>query len=1150
MSIIDRQNRLLVAEDWKRIYQTFRDANFQSYDFENLRRTMIDYIRQNYPEDFNDYIESSEYLALIDLISFLGQSIAFRVDLNARENFLELAERRDSVLRLARMLSYSPKRNLAAQGLLKFASVQTTQNILDSNGRNLSGQVILWNDASNPNWHDQFIKVINAAMSSTQQFGNPSDKAVIYNIPTEQYRFEASNTDVPVYSFTQTIAGTVMNFEITSTSFSGKTYVYEEAPLVGNKLACIYRDDGRGPNSGGSGFFLNVVQGLLTTGTFAITQPISNGVVEIDSQNINNTDVWLYRLDEAGNEIEKWTMVPSLEGNNIIYNSIAKDIRNVYGVVTRAGDSINLVFSDGTFGNIPLGTFRVYYRVSNGLSYTINTQDIRSVTINVPYISQVGQTEALTISLRLASSIINAAETESNDSIKINAPSAYYTQNRMITAEDYNICPLTVSQQVSKVKAVNRTSSGISRYFDLIDPTGKYSSTTLFGTDGIIYVDEYNTDINFSYQTDTDIEAVIYNDIFEILRKQEVKYLYYSRYGDDSITKENTQWRQINGDVVSSSGYIATVAEPLIPLKLGDANPATSLKYVMLGTQLKFDAPVGYYFDVRNNNVLTLITNGRIPTGGVDYLWAEIVSVVGDGTAEGVGRLSTGEGPVLLNKQIPSGCNITKLIPRWKPVIDTATISSMIDLIGANKPFGLRYSKESQSWKIIYETNLRVYSNFSLAKAGDVSNMQRDASWFVLFTTNNEYYTVRSRELRYVFESDKEVNFYFDAANRIYDSKTNTVISDSIEILDINSQADYPEPLTVPVIWNILSEVNGLDGYVDSKKVTIGLGDIDFNGSVDNPEAFTHLISTTASQYILEERYTISAGQEDYRYVPNTGQVIILDTAPISLGSYKDGQYFYFIDVKLVVKLNVKLANPFVPSLDYKVYRGRSGLKFKYSHSADSQSRIDPGSSNIIDVYVLTKNYDTQFRQWIAGSITTKPYPPSSDELYDLMTPSLSMIKSVSDEIIYHSVSYRVLFGSSAPDELQAVFKVTKTVGQVISDNDVKSKIIAAVNRFFALENWDFGDDFYFSELSAYVMKELAPNISNFVIVPKFSTLAFGSLFEIRASSDQLFISGATVNDVEIISGITMTNIKSLSITAAESAVISQNIISSPYGAE
>ena len=105
MSITQRQNRLLLAEDWKRIYQSFRNAEFQSYDFDNLRRVMIAYLRENYPEDFNDYIESSEYLALIDLIAFLGQNLSYRMDLNDREHLLELADRRESVLRLARLLS-------------------------------------------------------------------------------------------------------------------------------------------------------------------------------------------------------------------------------------------------------------------------------------------------------------------------------------------------------------------------------------------------------------------------------------------------------------------------------------------------------------------------------------------------------------------------------------------------------------------------------------------------------------------------------------------------------------------------------------------------------------------------------------------------------------------------------------------------------------------------------------------------------------------------------------------------------------------------------------------------------------------------------------------------------------------------------------
>src|ERR1035437_167306 len=128
MAQTTRQSNLLVNQDWTQIYQSFTNADFTSYDFETLRNSMINYIKIYYPESFNDFIESSEYLALIDMIAFLGQSLAFRTDLNARENFMDTAQRRDSILKLARMLSYNPKRNVAAEGLLKINSVKTTES--------------------------------------------------------------------------------------------------------------------------------------------------------------------------------------------------------------------------------------------------------------------------------------------------------------------------------------------------------------------------------------------------------------------------------------------------------------------------------------------------------------------------------------------------------------------------------------------------------------------------------------------------------------------------------------------------------------------------------------------------------------------------------------------------------------------------------------------------------------------------------------------------------------------------------------------------------------------------------------------------------------------------------------------------------------
>jgi hypothetical protein len=1157
MSSTARQNNLLLTEDWKKIYQSFRNADFQSYDFENLRRVMIDYLRTNFPEDFNDYIESSEYLALIDLIAYVGQSIAFRVDLNARENFLELAERRDSILRLARLISYNAKRNIAASGLLKFNAVQTTESVIDSNGRNVSGQYITWNDPSNANWYDQFIKVINAALPANQQFGSPIDQATIYGIPTSQYRFNATNTDVPIYGFTKSIAGRSMDFEIASTTFHGQQYIYEEAPKIGNQIACVYTDDGYGAASPGTGFFFRMTQGTMNQGTFTFTNPNKNETIDVADQSINNTDVWLYNLDQNGLEFTLWTQVPAITGNNVIYNSLSGGIKNIYNVITRASDAITLGFSDGTFGNLPLGNFRLYYRVSNNLTYTINASDISNVLITIPYQSVQGTDETLTISLSLATSITNATTSETNTSVKTNAPQTYYTQNRMITGEDYNISPLSANQQVAKVKAVNRSSSGISRYFDLIDPTGKYSSTNIFSDDGVIYKQDLVTTTTFSYTTKTDIQGVIYNTVFDILSDPSLRNFYYANYisAIPAATTGENRWNSVTLDSNASSGYIMNNSSQ--PTPVGGSASSQFLQSITAGALLRFDAPTGYYFNTLANN--KIVQGTTIPLGGVTYLWAEVVSVYGDGTASGTGILSTGYGAITLNKAIPSNVSgpvLTHVIPKFSTVISSSVITTMIDLIYENNPFGLRYDQATQSWQIIFESNLNVTSDFSVGFTGDTTSNRLDASWFLLFTTNNEYYTLTTRSMRYVFESDVNVTFYFDSAVKIYDSITSSLVTDGINVLSVNTQPapNDTTPFTSDIKWDIVSGYIGQDGYVDPKKVVISFADTDANGVVDNPQAFVDLVynsNTGQPNYIVQKRYTIAQGQEDYKYVANnpaSGPVIIVDTeAQISVTSDSIGKYYYITSTK-VVKVIDSSGNK-VPSLDYKVYEGRDVLKFQYTHSADYDSRIDPGSSNIMDMYVLTTGYDTAFRQWLAGANTTEPMPPSQDELSNLLGPSLNLIKSISDEVIYHPVNYKLLFGPGADPSLQATFNVVKNPNSSVSNADITARILVSIEQFFALSNWDFGDTFYFTELSTYVMNQLAPDITNFVIVPSQSGQYFGSLFEIKCPSNQIFLSSATANEINIVSGYTSSNLKTVTGNALGAVATTQQITSANYGA-
>jgi hypothetical protein len=352
MARTTRQTVIFGVEDWKRIYETFREADFQSYDFETLRKSFVDYLRQYYPETFNDYIESSEFIALLDVIAFMGQAMAFRNDLNTRENYIDTAERRDSVVRLANLVGYTPKRNEEAQGFLKVFNVQTTENVIDFNGINLSNITINWNDPTNPNWREQFTAIINAALIDSQKVGRPGNRQTILNVVTDEYSINLVPGFLPIVSYNSTIDGVQMPFEAVSATSVGRDYVYEPSPNINSVFNILYRNDRMGFDSANTGYFFYFKQGVLTNQDFNLPEQISNQTVAINIEGVNNEDRWLFQLDNVGNTTDEWQYVDNVFAGAV--EQIDPEQRKLFSVASRVNDQITLIFGDGVFSAIPV----------------------------------------------------------------------------------------------------------------------------------------------------------------------------------------------------------------------------------------------------------------------------------------------------------------------------------------------------------------------------------------------------------------------------------------------------------------------------------------------------------------------------------------------------------------------------------------------------------------------------------------------------------------------------------------------------------------------------------------------------------------------------------------------------------------------------
>ena len=1113
MATTDRQNRLLVAEDWRKIYQSFQQADFKSYDFETLRRTMVSYLKENYPDDFNDFVESSEYIALIDLIAYISQALSFRVDLNARENFLETAERRNSILRLARLINYNAKRNRSATGMLKIDSISTTQDVSDSSGTNLANSNIVWNDSANSNYREQFTAILNAANQTGQLFGNPRESGSIGGIKTEVYTLSSNQLDLPIFKFQKAVGGTSRSFEIVPSTIEDSDSVYESPPVPGTGLTYAYRTDGSGDSSNNTGFFFLFKQGILESQEFAIDTTITNYVKGISTANINDSDVWLYKLDQFGQIFESWTKVPSLSGNNAIYNSLSKAERNIYNVVTKNNDTIDMVFGDGNFSNIPLGNFRTYYRVSDNAKYAIQPADMQGVQLTVPYTDANGAQQSLSISMSLKASVYNSAATESNDSIKEKAPQVYYSQNRMITAEDYQVVPLSASQEIVKVRSVNRSASGISRAKEILDPTGAYSNVSVFADDGILYREESLQQFTFTFNNRSDIQSTIDTSVEAKLKQAYARQFYYLKYGTKDVSGLSATWNSTTTSTNTNTGYFTDGG----PLVLGDS-ATSNMKFVKPGALIKFTSP-----DTRKFLNGTLVTSTT--ENSEDRLWAKIGAVVLDGANSGLGNLESGVGPVTLNNIVPNGSIINSIIPNLTTTFSTTLEADLLDRIEAYEEFGLRYDTDSETWKVITSTNLSTSTVFDLAEAGSTASTNADASWWFKFTNDGHTYTVQYRKMDYVFESASQNKFHYDVEERIYDYTTGKSVKDTIEILKTNSLVSSGSSVGYPITWQVVDVVTEADGFQDNRKVKIGFFDEDDDGVVDNPELFDIFVEPTLSEstkFVFSEKYISYDNIERFRPYAASNFVVSKNETDINLNTttYTDGQLFYFYDsAEDVIKKYSSTTNSLTTTADYTARKGRSSVSFQYKHHAGQETRIDPSVSNIVDVYLLERTYDNLYRIWLQDG-GVKPDVSTADQLRINYSGVLNPLKSLSDQIIYHPVKYKILFGSNADEQLQATFKVVKNPKTNVSDAVIKTRVIAAINEFFALDNWDFGDSFYFTELAAYIHTRLAPDLLTAVIVPNQAGQGFGSLFQLDSAADEIFISGATVDDVSIITAL------------------------------
>jgi hypothetical protein len=406
----------------------------------------------------------------------------------------------------------------------------------------------------------------------------------------------------------------------------------------------------------------------------------------------------------------------------------------------------------------------------------------------------------------------------------------------------------------------------------------------------------------------------------------------------------------------------------------------------------------------------------------------------------------------------------------------------------------------------------------------------------------NQNYTITFRGLSYNFGSVLQTRFFFYEDQLVYDSRTGTIIKDFINVLAVNTKPDSTEPLPGDIYTTIIGQPVESDGYVDDFQVLVSYRDSDNDGVPDNPDFFEEIVGTATnpgSLVFLQQTVDFDNLQRYLLVEPDivNYDYATLDEIELAKTEWTPGQVFYAYVEEAFYQLSISVTGvrTIVSVSGWIARTGRQALYFQYRHNSPLTNRIDPGTTNIIDLYVVTLNYYTSYQNWLRDTTGTVPEPdmPTIDEL-STEYQNLQDYKMISDNVIINSVVFKPLFGPKAAQQLRATIKVIRAQNSTASTSEIKSAVLAEMNAYFSIDKWNFGDTFYFSELAAYLHSQLGSIISSVVLVPLDQQKSFGDLYEIRSQPNEIFANGATIDNIDVIEALTSTNLR----TASGSGVI------------
>jgi hypothetical protein len=421
-----------------------KDVSYLGKDFGQIRRNLIEFTKQYFPNSYTDFNESSPGMLFIELAAYVGDVLSFYADTNLKESLLEQATERANVFDLARALGYTP--NNAIPAYVNLDVYQLVPSIGTGN-------------AVAPDFN--FALSIKPGMRIRQKDGPATFRtldSIDFNFsssidPTEITVYESDDTtNLPTYYLLKKSVRAVSGQVKTATFTFGSPIAYDKVVLPDTnviEIVSVTESDGDNwyqvPYLAQDTIFEDVPNLLENDPDLYLYRSSSPSLLKL--RKTSKRFVSRLRSDNKL-ELQFGAGVSDNNDEEIIPNpdNVGNGLAGFRRTVDIDIDPSNFLYTRA-YGQAPSNTtLTVTYTVGNGISDNVEANTLTNIDF-IEYNENINSTNSAALVNFVKSTVavtntVPATGAKTADTlidIKNNALGSFASQNRLVTREDYII---------------------------------------------------------------------------------------------------------------------------------------------------------------------------------------------------------------------------------------------------------------------------------------------------------------------------------------------------------------------------------------------------------------------------------------------------------------------------------------------------------------------------------------------------------------------------------------------------------------------------------------------------------------------------------------------------------------------------------------